>query len=306
MSAGVVTQLAPAKVNLWLRVLARRADGYHELETLMLALELADVLRARATHHGQVELEVRGPLATSDIPADERNLAWRAAAAALERGRALGELGPSHGVALELEKHVPSRAGLGGGSSDASAALRAVEEAHGFELGEGWCRDFLARAGADCVFFHAVGSSGLALCRGAGERVEPRPGVAPDWALWVLTPEVECPTGAVFHAVLPRDARSAPLPRLDPEATLPEVRGALWNDLEGAALSAVPELHPWRRMLDEAGAHHARLSGSGSSFFALHGSPEAARAELDGLLRAAEARGLRHRMAVVTRNAQIS
>jgi 4-diphosphocytidyl-2-C-methyl-D-erythritol kinase len=110
VEVGWVRALAPAKVNLWLQLRGRRADGYHELDSGLLALELADGLEARVRHEAGVRLEIEGPFATPDVPADERNLAWRAAAAALE---ALGE---RRGIALRLVKNVPSQSGLGAGS----------------------------------------------------------------------------------------------------------------------------------------------------------------------------------------------
>ena len=202
---------APAKVNLWLRVLGRRSDGYHELETAMLALELGDELRGRATASGGVELRVSGPVATPDIPCDERNLVWRVVDQGLRRGRALGLLGPDAGLELELEKHVPSRAGLGGGSSDAAAALRLLERAWEVDLSADWRRETLAAAGADCVFFHDVAGSGAATCRGAGERVSAVAGAPPAWWVLVVTPEAECSTAEVFAAWRTRGgARQAP------------------------------------------------------------------------------------------------
>jgi 4-diphosphocytidyl-2-C-methyl-D-erythritol kinase len=111
----VAATLAPAKVNLFLRVFDRRLDGYHELETLFQAIDLADEVRVERGG-GSVELEVRG----ADLGPVEDNLAHRAAA------RLLGETRISEGVRITLTKRIPAGAGLGGGSSDAAAALRCV------------------------------------------------------------------------------------------------------------------------------------------------------------------------------------
>ena len=103
--------LAPAKVNPFLEVIERRADGFHEIDTTLLAVELGDEVRARATRSGTVELAIDGPFASADIPLDERNLAWRGAAAYLAIAKAVGR--PDAGVELVVTKNVPSQAGLG-------------------------------------------------------------------------------------------------------------------------------------------------------------------------------------------------
>jgi 4-diphosphocytidyl-2-C-methyl-D-erythritol kinase len=297
---GWARTLAPAKVNLWLDVLARRPDGYHELDTGLLALELADEVEARATDEPGVRLELAGPFASADVPSDERNLAWRAAAACLE---ALGE---TRGVELRLTKNVPSQAGLGAGSADAAAALLACETALGRSLDEDRARAALARLGSDCVFFRAAESTGLARCTGRGERVEVLAPPPEGWRVALLVPDVGAPTAAVYGA-LPtslslRDAAStvrAGLLQLDERAA----RGALFNGLEEAALSAVDGLAPWRELLDGCGAAHFRLSGSGSSFFGLFRDPQEAVRCLTPLAQAARSRGLEPRALLVTQPA---
>ena len=112
-----VNLVAPAKVNLFLRVLDRRPDGFHEIETLFQAIDLYDEVEVALTDSG-VTLEVAG----ADLGPTEENLAYRAARAML------AETGPSHGVHVRLEKHIPAGAGLGGGSSDAAAVLKAAQE----------------------------------------------------------------------------------------------------------------------------------------------------------------------------------
>lgn len=299
-----VMELAPAKVNLWLRILARRTDGYHELESLMLALQLGDELHARATGSGGVQLTVSGPAASSDIPQDDGNLVWQVAAAALERGRELGALSIDSGVALELVKYTPSRAGLGGGSSDAAATLRALQRLWGVDLGEAWCRARLAAAGADCVFFHSVGEAGVAHCSGIGEQVVALAGPPPEWHVLVVTPEAECPTGAIFGAWRASPEQRGPMPALNSELTLgpaAELRGSMENDLEVPAIEVVPELARWREVLDDEGLAHARLAGSGSSFFALFDTGEEAHSAAERVDAAAGEAGLASRLLSVTR-----
>jgi 4-diphosphocytidyl-2-C-methyl-D-erythritol kinase len=300
--SGVARRLAPAKTNLWLAVHGARKDGFHELSTLMLALDWGDELRARTRPAAGVALHLSGPAASADVPADERNLAWRAAALALGRAAELGLQGLP-GVELELLKRVPSQAGLGGGSSDAVAALLLVEELLGLDLGREWRRDQCARLGADCSFFLELGTSGLALCEGAGERVTPWEGPPPPWWVALIVPALQSSTGRVFaslrtfrpaRATCPFDAGLAELP-------LTEVRARLGTDLEAAALAALPELGEWRALLDAVGAGHFRLSGSGSSFFGLFADPGEARVELETLRRAADAAGLRLRQVRLAR-----
>ena len=285
--------LAPAKVNLTLDVLGRRADGYHELDTTMVALGLADVLGARRMPRTGLALRLSGPHA-GGIPGDERNLAWRAAAAVLDAAERAGALGRGCGLELELAKEIPDQAGLGGGSSDAAAALLAAEAALGFELDARARRAVLAELGSDCVFFLEAAATGFARCRGRGEQVEPWAPVFQEWSVALIAPEVRVPTAAVYAALgrslytLPRapNVRASPLSSSEHDA-----RAALRNALEPAALALFPDLRAWRRLLDECGASHFRLCGSGSSFFGLYRSAEQAALELAAIETLARSRG---------------
>jgi len=302
-----VRRHAPAKVNLSLDVHGRRSDGYHELSTWMLALDWGDSLELRRAPRAGIELELGGPAASADVPADASNLVVRAAGAALERARELGLAAPA-GLALRLHKEVPSRAGLGGGSSDAVAALLGVEELVGGDLGLAWKRRLCAELGADCSFFLEVGPSALAHCTGIGERVRPWSGAAPGWGLAVLVPEPVCPTGRVFEALAAGEVEERTereLSVLFTHSKVDELRAQLHTDLEAAALAAVPELRPWREWLDRAGAGHFRLTGSGSAFFGLFDDPEAAARSLAHLQSDAEAKELRFRDARVARPATV-
>lgn len=268
MTEESVRAVAPAKVNLSLEVLGRRDDGYHEIRTSALAVDLCDGLRARASRTGEVRLSIAGPAASPDVPSDATNLASRAAQAVLEEGRTLGAVDSAAGVDLALEKRIPSRAGLGGGSSDAAAAWMATEACLGLELPATIRERALARIGSDCAFFAAASATGHALCEGRGERVFPRTYPAPAIRIAIVTPEVECSTAEVYRAFVPR---------------VLGVRPTSANDLEDAALRAFPGLAPWRRLLGGRWS----LSGSGSSFFALFESEPEASAALEGLRSAA-------------------
>jgi len=159
MADGVIRRPAPAKVNLLLRVLAREASGYHGIETLFCLLDLADELTAERRPGTEVTIEVRG--AELGNPVD--NLAVRAAEMVLQA------TGRKFGIHLELEKHIPVQAGLGGGSSDAAAALLLANQLGGNPVPRHELLQFAARLGSDVPFF--LSEARLALAWGHGERM---------------------------------------------------------------------------------------------------------------------------------------
>jgi len=271
--------LAPAKVNLVLDVLGRRADGYHEIDTRMVALALADVLHVHTSSEPGVRLALRGPAASADVPTDRGNVAVRAAELVLAAARV------DTGLELELCKHVPSRAGLGGASADAAAAVVACQAV----LGCRWPRErtlaLLAELGSDTVFFAAASSTGHGRARGRGELVEVLPALPREWLVLVV-PDVGCPTPAVYAA----HAQSAAPARANHDRP---------NALEPAALAAVPALALWRAALDA----RFHLSGSGSAFFARCGERAEAEAVLAGVRGVLARRGLEPVLATVASTA---
>ncbi len=299
-----VTMLAPAKINPWLAVLARRPDGYHEVDTCLCALELSDRLTLEPSVAGSIELELVGPAATSDVPADGQNLAMRALERALSLARARGAVGERDGVRLRLEKHVPSRAGLGGGSSDAAAAFVGFELLYGIDLGMEDRERELALLGSDCAFFAVAHASGLARCTGRGERVETLAPPAQPWFIVVVVPAVGTSTREVYGALDSLLSHRTAFPNV-PLTVFREpasrARSRLFNDLEEAAARVLPDWTKWREALDSVGASHFRLSGSGSSFFGLFDEEEEARSVLARLLQAVAARGLTVRGSWLTR-----
>lgn len=302
---------APAKVNTWLEVLGRRADGFHELRTWLFALELADAVAGewdRDLPVGRIELSVTGPAASADIPSDSSNLVSRAAGLALDE---LGRRGVSvpGGLRLELRKEIPSQAGLGGGSSDAAALLWLVEALSGQEFGASWRGHVLADLGSDTVFFEATRGLGAGLATGRGEHVQPARSPEPAWWVALVTPDVPCPTGAIFAELSAPSIEGPPSePRAIDAASLDavEMGGVLRNDLEEPALRAAPELFAWRELLDSAVRETGtpfRLSGSGSSFFALRGTAAEAKELVERTTALARERGLGLRGRWVTRTA---
>jgi len=267
-----LTLAAPAKLNLYLEVLGRRSDGFHELVTVLTTLDLADELglslRPRtpglAAGLADIDLTVGGddPRATA-IPGGPDNLVVRAAAALLEAADARD----ATGVRLELTKRIPAGGGLGGGSSDAAATLLGLNRLLNEPLPPAALAGLAAGLGSDVPFFL---TGGTALASGRGERVRPIPGPA-EVAVELLVPPFGVATPAVFGAL---DAGPPGPPRRPlsfwetafERADAITLEALYHNDLEAPARRVEPRL---ARLL-AADGHH--LSGSGSTVFAYRGS----------------------------------
>lgn len=255
--------LAPAKINLSLRVLGRRADGFHEIETLMVPLDLADeVTVAETPEHppGHVELVCSDPT----LPVDEGNLAFRAAA--LFRDRVVPG---SSAVRVDLTKRVPHGAGLGGGSSDAASVLLALDALRGTRLTTAALAALAAELGSDIPFFVYRSA---AWCRGRGERVEPAAFRA---ALPLLLIKPAFPISTPWAYDHWRDSRELPGVSHSPQSF---PWGQMVNDLERPVFEkyfVLAEMKTW--LLEQPEAAGAMLSGSGSTMIALlKGGPSGA------------------------------
>ncbi|HEX6882233.1 MAG TPA: 4-(cytidine 5'-diphospho)-2-C-methyl-D-erythritol kinase [Planctomycetota bacterium] len=300
MSARVVLR-APAKVNLSLVVLAKRADGYHELDTVLLALPLADELALEPGAGAADELLVTGP-AAAGVPGDGSNLALRAVDAMRALARARGR--PAPGLRVELLKRVPAQAGLGGGSSDAVAAALGACEIFGLAPDLPEVTTELARLGSDCPFFLRARAGGLARCTGRGERVEPWPDPRLPWTIALVTPGFGCATGDVYRALqVPSKSAPAAFERAGLGIDLARDRARLRNDLEAAAERSHPPLAAFRARLETLAPGAFRLAGSGSSFFGLCADEAEAEDLLARLAASDEARryGLRGRWVLPAR-----
>ncbi|MFL6583320.1 MAG: 4-(cytidine 5'-diphospho)-2-C-methyl-D-erythritol kinase [Chthoniobacterales bacterium] len=243
---------APAKINLSFRIIGRRADGFHEIDSLMAPIGLADelVVERDETRPG-ISFECDDP----SLPADVDNLVVRAAARLLER------IGKSGGVRIALRKRIPHGAGLGGGSSDAAATLLAISEVFGASLAPEELLELAAGLGSDVPFFLAQSS---ARCRGRGEIVIPSP-LPRRLQLLLAKPEFGVPTPAAYARW--RDSRE--LVGIDYAPQLFE-EVSFENDLERPVFEKFPflaRLKMWLREQPEVGA--ALLSGSGSTVFAV-------------------------------------
>lgn len=260
-----MVERAPAKINLDLRILSREPDGYHRLETLFQALELHDVVEARPAD--ALALEVEGDVDTG--PAQD-NLVLRAARAFLA---AAPDAGPAR---LRLVKRIPAGAGLGGGSSDAAATLRALDALAGEPLGPQALREIGARLGSDVPFF--LCGSPLARAQGRGERLTPLLPL-PSAAVLVVDPGFPIATRDAFgwwdeHVAASGGRHATPEPgRDDAPGTGPHDFEALAayarNDFEPPVFARHPSLAALKRHLLDAGATLSLLSGSGSCVWAV-------------------------------------
>ncbi len=251
---------AHAKINLFLRILARESSGYHQIETAFALLELADELDVRRVD-SDVALEVEGP----DLGPMEDNLAVRAARAVLEA------TGNRFGVAIRLRKRIAVRAGLGGGSSDAAAALHAVNALAGNAVPRHELLHMAARLGADVAFF--ASGAPLALGWGRGERLFrlPSPPSAP---VLVAVPAIAVATPDAYRWW--DEANPAPVARgpvaLDAEAlaTWGSIGRLGGNDFESPVFGKHPELRALYEKLAGTGPVWVRLCGSGSAVAAAY------------------------------------
>ncbi|MEO8522298.1 MAG: 4-(cytidine 5'-diphospho)-2-C-methyl-D-erythritol kinase [Acidobacteriota bacterium] len=256
---------AHAKVNLDLRVLGARPDGFHELRTVFQTIELHDTLTC-LERPGLFGLRCRTP----GVPLDASNLVWRAAAALWT---ALGRDGEPRDAVVTIEKHIPVQAGLGGGSADAAAAL--------VGLGRLWggvpatlLREVGSGIGADVAFFL---SGGTALGLGRGEEIYPLVDLPPHWVV-IVRPAFGVSTAEAYGwydedrtAGLkePRELQILPVP-------WPSRAAQMVNDLEPPVVRRHPEITSLKASLREAGALAAAMSGSGSAVFGLFRSRAAA------------------------------
>lgn len=277
-----------AKINLCLAVGGRRLDGYHELRSVVLRVGLSDHLGVTVPEPAmeQDRLAVAG----DTVGASEDNLVLRAAQ--LLRAEHGGSL---PGLALVLEKRIPIGAGLGGGSSDAAAALELAAEAWGLELTNDQRARLALQLGADVPFF--AGGHEAALVGGVGEEVTPLPAPVGDLGVLLISPPIFLPTAAVYAArdALPpltqgsnrdthaSDVVTALAAALRDGLSGSDLSSSSWsdrlvqsNDLWPAAIAVAPELTATRANIEDRLGRRVVLTGSGSTVFCLYPSLEQA------------------------------
>ncbi len=264
-------KLAPAKINLMLRILGRRADGYHELQTVFQFLDLADILEFEARRDGRIELAQGAP----GVP-PERDLVMRAALALQQAA------GVSRGATIRLEKKLPQGGGLGGGSSDAASTLLALNRLWGLHWPLSRLAELGLGLGADVPVFvrgHAAWAEGV------GERLTPLTDLPEPWYL-LLHPGVEVNTGRIFQS--PELTRNS-----KPIIIADFLAGQNRNDCRAEVCRQSPPVAEALAWLDQYA--EARLTGTGACLFAMfseRGAAEQVRRQVPEPWQAWVARGL--------------
>jgi 4-diphosphocytidyl-2-C-methyl-D-erythritol kinase len=264
-SSKQITVRGAAKINLFLDVLGRREDGYHEIETLLQPVGLWDELSIKIIESG-IEL-------TGDDPTirwDRENLCYRAAE------EILGRTGRGSGVGITVGKGIPHGAGLGGGSSDAAAVLLGLNELLGLGLERDELIEIGLSLGSDIPFF-ITGEP--AVCRGRGEILERAEGLEKGWIL-IVKPNISISTSWAYQNLkigLTRCGGKATLRQLiEGLKRFPEVELKAWNSFTGLVTKSFPEIGAILKTLRQSGAILSAMSGSGSACFALFGEQDRA------------------------------
>ncbi|MDB9823094.1 4-(cytidine 5'-diphospho)-2-C-methyl-D-erythritol kinase [Deltaproteobacteria bacterium] len=270
MNTSIYSIKAPAKVNIRLKVTGRRPDGYHELVSIMVPVDLFDILELKVHSGGQIKIQSKG----FEVPTDENNLIYLAARLFMSR------TGINNGASITLLKNIPVAAGLGGGSSDAASTLLALNRIYSSPLSDSDLHDLAVKLGADVPFFL---NSRPSLATGIGDILKPIPNWPELWYL-IITPPIEVSTSWVYKNlklelttgeyhyilhILKKDTFS--------------ISRILENDLETVTSASFPIINTLKKLLMDAGAEGAIMSGSGPSVFGVFLSSEKAAKARDAL-----------------------
>jgi 4-diphosphocytidyl-2-C-methyl-D-erythritol kinase len=253
-----------AKTNLLLRVLGRRPDGYHEIETIFHTLSLADTVSLATTTGDAVDIDMHAEGATgAELPPAADNLVSTAARKLIEAG------GRTHGVRIDIVKRIPIGAGLGGGSGNAAGVLEALNEMWGLGLDSGALAELALDIGADVPYCL---TGGTALATGRGEKTSALPAPATLWFALGLSDEPLL-TRDVYddfetHSD-PADVRSAPMSLALGMGDVTAIAALMHNDLEPPAFRLRPELAELKSKMLDAGALGTVMSGSGPTMVGL-------------------------------------
>ena len=264
---------APAKINLGLRILRRREDGYHELETILHTLAWGDEVHLERGEGIVLDVEAAPDAPrredTARIPEGEENLAWKAARSVLEHTGVPG-------VRIRLIKQVPPGAGLGGGSSDAAAVLKGMDRLYGCGLSREGLGEMAAGLGADVPFFL---EGGCVLAEGVGDRLTPLP-AEPGTPVLLLFPDFGIETARAYQALNWNLTRPGTYREYLPSNSGPVrvcVEQGLENDLQQAVIEAYPRIRSLLERVRVEGAVYASMTGSGSCVYGLFDTMEGAR-----------------------------
>ncbi len=257
-----ITVYAHAKINLALDVLNRRPNGYHSVRMVMQSLSLHDTLTLLKTDTPGISLSCTNPAQFPDVTWDENNLIYKAAKLWFETYPS------SYGVHIVIEKHIPSAAGLAGGSSDAAATLRGLKQLFGKLIPMAQLQEMGAKLGADVPYCIMLGT---ALSEGIGELLTPLPS-APSLYCTIVKPDTDISTKYIYeHLSLP----DAMHPNVDAvirsinNANIPSLCMNLGNILEPVAKEVCPEITEIEHKMKELGALGVGMSGSGPTVFGL-------------------------------------
>lgn len=252
-----VTLLAPAKINLFLQVFGRRPDNYHDIHSLMQAVDLYDSITVSATSSGI-------SLACDDagLPTDSANLAWKAAKLIFDK------TGLKGGANIDLTKRIPIGAGLGGGSSDAATVMKAVNQLYDLRIPPGQLAAWSAELGSDIPFFF---STGTALVSGRGEIVESAD-LFTGYFVLLIIPDFAVSTKDAYQGLRLFLTNISIKGDIDTKASGADFFKTLYrigNDFQAMVVNSHTEMETCMEVLRRGGAGYVALSGSGSAFYGL-------------------------------------
>ena len=271
MSKLITRYKTPAKINIRLKITGRRSDGYHELVTIMVPVNLFDIIKIKSNSRGIIDLDSQG----FEVPADSSNLVYRAAASFFS------QTGLSEGISINLKKNIPVSAGLGGGSSDAAGTLIALNNMYSRPLSDRDLHDMAVKLGADVPFFLKCVPS---LATGIGDILKPIENW-PEFYYLIITPPVEISTSWVYRNYkmeLTSNEYDYIYTALKNDEFI--ISDILENDLEKVTSTSFPIINTLKTQLMDAGAEGAIMSGSGASVFGVFSSREKA-VEAENLLK---------------------
>lgn len=252
-----LTLQSPAKINLRLEVLGKRADGYHDLKMVMCRISLFDEVTLTLNDDNNISVVCDN----NSVPCEEENIAWKAASAFKKAS------GINNGIHIRIKKRIPMGGGLGGGSSNAATVLLGLNSLTGNTLSTEKLMKMGLTLGADVPFFIFKRP---ALAEGIGEKLSPISGL-PELSLILVNPGVEISTASIFNSLnlgLTKPIETLSIAEFN--CSLSEVLAILHNDLEDVTFNKYPKVKMVKEMLHHHGAAGVLMSGSGSTVFSLY------------------------------------